>query len=125
MKSLVYHGPMDVRIDDKPKPQIQDKEDITLKVTSTAICGSDLHLYHGNVLGMQPGQTLGHEFMGIVEEVGSSVQKIKVGDRVVIPFNISCGHCHSCNEKSSQCDQSNPNGELGGTFGYTQISRRI
>ena len=122
MKSLVYHGPMDVRIDDKPKPRIQDKEDITLKVTSTAICGSDLHLYHGNVLGMQPGQTLGHEFMGIVEEVGSSVQEVKVGDRVVIPFNISCGHCSSCNKGSwSQCDRSNPNGELGGTFGYTQL----
>ena len=69
MKSLVYHGVKDVRIDDKPKPQIKDKEDIILKVTSTALCGSDLHLYHGKTPGMEPGQTLGHEFMGIVEEI--------------------------------------------------------
>src|ERR1044071_1263573 len=88
MKSLVYHGPMDVRIDDKPKPQIQNKDDIILKVTSTAICGSDLHLFHGNVLGMQPGQTLGHEFMGIVDEIGPAVHEVKIGDGVVIPFNI-------------------------------------
>lgn len=122
MKSIVYHGPMDVRIDDKPKPQIQDKEDIILKITSTAICGSDLHLYHGNVLGMQPGQTLGHEFMGIVEATGPAVHEVKIGDRVVIPFNISCGHCSFCSKGVwSQCDRSNPKGELGGTFGYTQL----
>ena len=122
MKSLVYHGPMDVRIDDKPKPQIQDKEDIILKITSTAICGSDLHLYHGTVLGMQPGQTLGHEFMGVVEEIGPSVQEVKIGDRVVIPFNISCGHCGFCNKGMwSQCDRSNPKSDIGAAFGYTQL----
>jgi len=68
MKALIYHGPMDVRIDDKPRPRIRNQEDIILKVTKTAICGSDLHLYHGTVKGMEPGQTLGHEFMGTVEE---------------------------------------------------------
>jgi len=122
MKSLVYHGPMDVRIDDKPKPQIQKNDDIILKVTSTAICGSDLHLYHGNVVGMQPGQTLGHEFMGIVEGAGPSVHEVKVGDRVVIPFNISCGHCDFCNRGFwSQCDRSNPKSDIGAAFGYTQL----
>ena len=77
MKALVYHGTKNVRIDDKPKPEIKDKEDIILRVTSTALCGSDLHLYHGTVQGMEPGQTLGHEFMGIVEEIGSSVKEVK------------------------------------------------
>ena len=77
MKSLVWHGPMDVRIDDKPQPIIQHPEDSILRITSTAICGSDLHLYHGTVPGMQPGQTLGHEFMGIVEEIGPVVTRSK------------------------------------------------
>ena len=91
MKALVYHGAKDVRIDDRPKPKIKDNEDIILRVTSTALCGSDLHLYHGTVQGMEPGQTLGHEFMGVVEETGSDVREIKKDDRVVVPFNISCG----------------------------------
>jgi S-(hydroxymethyl)glutathione dehydrogenase/alcohol dehydrogenase len=122
MKSLVYHGAKDVRIDDKPKPQIQDNEDIILKITSTALCGSDLHLYHGVTPGMEPGQTMGHEFMGIVEEVGPTVHEVKVGDRVVIPFNISCGRCWFCNQGLwSQCNRSNPKGEIGGAFGYTQL----
>ncbi|MGI0052214.1 MAG: zinc-dependent alcohol dehydrogenase [Nitrososphaeraceae archaeon] len=122
MKALVYHGAKDVRVDEKPKPEIKDKGDIILRVTSTALCGSDLHLYHGTVQGMEPGQTLGHEFMGIVEETGSSVQEIKKGDRVVIPFNISCGNCWFCrHELWSQCDRSNPNGEFGAAYGYTQL----
>ena len=122
MKSLVYHGAKDVRIDDKPKPQIKDREDVILKVTSSAICGSDLHLYHGLTPGMEPGQTLGHEFMGVVEEVGPAVHEIKEGDRVVIPFNISCGQCWFCNRGLwSQCNRSNPNGEVGAAFGYTQL----
>jgi S-(hydroxymethyl)glutathione dehydrogenase / alcohol dehydrogenase len=83
VKALVYHGPKNVRIDDKPKPSIKDSEDIILKVTKTALCGSDLHLYHGNVVGMKPGQTLGHEFMGVVEEAGDRVEEVKEGDRVV------------------------------------------
>lgn len=122
MKALVYHGPKDVQIDDKPNPTIQHPEDAIIRITSTAICGSDLHLYHGTVPGMQPGQTLGHEFMGIVDEIGSEVHEVQVGDKVVIPFNISCGRCTFCrNELWSQCDRSNPKGELGGTFGYTQL----
>lgn len=122
MKALVYHGPKDVRIDDKPQPTIQDPEDVILSISSTAICGSDLHLYHGTVEGMEAGQTLGHEFMGIVEEVGPEVHEVKVGDRVVIPFNINCGHCWFCrHELWSQCERSNPKGEVGAAFGYTQL----
>ena len=122
MKSLVYHGAKDIRIDDKPKPRITDREDIILRVTSSAICGSDLHLYHGVTPGMEPGQTLGHEFMGVVEEVGPAVYEIKEGDRVVIPFNISCGRCWFCTRGFwSQCDRSNPKGEVGAAFGYTQL----
>ena len=122
MKALVYHGPNDVQLDDKPRPNIQHSEDVILRVTSTALCGSDLHLYHGTVPGMEPGQTLGHEFMGVIEEAGPQVQEVKVGDKVVIPFNINCGRCWYCrHELWSQCDRSNPKGELGGSFGYTQV----
>lgn len=123
MKSLVWHGPMDVQIDDKPQPTIMHPEDIVLQVTSTAICGSDLHLYHGTVPGMMPGQTLGHEFMGIIEEAGPHVTEVKVGDKVVIPFNIACGQCHWCrNNYWSQCDRANPKtGDLGAAFGFTQL----
>ncbi|MFA5038323.1 MAG: zinc-dependent alcohol dehydrogenase [Candidatus Omnitrophota bacterium] len=121
MKAVVYHGARDVRIDEKPIPKIQDGEDVILEVTTTAICGSDLHLYHGNVEGMEPGQTLGHEFMGIVKDTGIDVTEVKIGDRVVIPFNISCGKCWYCRHQLwSQCDRSNPKGLGGGAFGYTQ-----
>lgn len=122
MKALVYHGPFDVQIDDKPRPIIQHPEDAILRITSTAICGSDLHLYHGTVPGMQPGQTLGHEFMGIVEEAGPEVHEVKVGDKVVIPFNVNCGKCWWCrNNLWSQCDRSNPKADIGAAFGYTQL----
>ncbi|HYZ49509.1 MAG TPA: zinc-dependent alcohol dehydrogenase [Nitrososphaeraceae archaeon] len=122
MKALVYHGPFDVQIDDKPQPTIQHPEDAILRITSTAICGSDLHLYHGTVPGMQPGQTLGHEFMGIIEEVGPEVHDVKVGDRVVIPFNVNCGKCWWCrNNLWSQCDRANPKADIGAAFGYTQL----
>lgn len=123
MKALVYHGPLDVRVDDKPKPKIVDQEDIILKVTKSAICGSDLHLFHGTFKSMEPGQTLGHEFAGVVEAKGDRVTEVKVGDRVVIPFNIHCGRCWFCkNNLWSQCDRANPMNELGGMFGYGQIT---
>ena len=123
MKALVYHGPYDVRIDDKPHPTIQHPEDAILRITSTAICGSDLHLYHGTVPGMQPGQTLGHEFMGVIEEIGPEVQDVQVGDRVVIPFNVNCGRCRYCNNNMwSQCDRANPKTkDIGAAYGYTQL----
>jgi S-(hydroxymethyl)glutathione dehydrogenase / alcohol dehydrogenase len=122
MKALVYHGPNDVQLDDKPRPTIQKPDDAILRVTTTSLCGSDLHLYHGTVAGMEPGQTLGHEFMGVIEEIGPAVEEVKVGDKVVIPFNINCGRCWYCrHDLWSQCDRSNPKGELGGSFGYTQV----
>lgn len=109
-------------MDDKPKPEISHPEDTIIKITNTAICGSDLHLFHGNVKGMEPGQTLGHEFMGTVEKAGDRVTEVKEGDRVVIPFNISCGRCWFCRHGIwSQCDNSNPNGETGASYGYTQM----
>lgn len=121
MRAVVYHGPKDIRVDNKPMPRIEDREDVIIKVTTTAICGSDLHLYHGNVEGMEPGQTLGHEFMGVVVECGPDVTEVRKGDRVVIPFNISCGKCWYCrHELWSQCDRSNPFGAGGGAFGYTR-----
>jgi S-(hydroxymethyl)glutathione dehydrogenase/alcohol dehydrogenase len=123
MKALVYHGPYDVRIDDKPHPTLQHPEDAILRITSTAICGSDLHLYHGTIPGMQPGQTLGHEFMGLIEEIGPEVQDVQVGDRVVVPFNVSCGRCRYCNNHMwSQCDRANPKTrDIGAAYGYTQL----
>jgi threonine dehydrogenase-like Zn-dependent dehydrogenase len=105
MKALTYHGVHDVRIDTVPDPTIEQPTDAIIKVTSSGICGSDLHLYE--VLGpyLDSGDILGHEPMGIVEEVGSEVTHIKPGDRVVIPFNVSCGHCFMCNDGlQSQCE---------------------
>jgi S-(hydroxymethyl)glutathione dehydrogenase / alcohol dehydrogenase len=119
MKAVVYHGPYDMRVDQKPMPEIRDRDDVIVKVTTTAICGSDLHFYHGAVPAIAPGQIVGHEFMGTVEETGPDVQEIKRGDRVVMPFNISCGRCWYCSRGMwSQCDRSNPNSNEGAAYGY-------
>lgn len=119
MKALVYEGPYDIRVEEKERPSIEQPDDIILRVTTTAICGSDLHLYHGKVEAAEPGQILGHEFMGIVDEAGPDVTEVSVGDRVVIPFNICCGRCWYCrNQLWSQCDRSNPKGKVGAAFGY-------
>ena len=91
MKAVVYHGKYDVRVEEVPDPVIEAPRDAIVKVTSTAICGSDLHLYDGYIPEMHKGDILGHEFMGEVVEVGSENRKLKVGDRVVVPFNICCG----------------------------------
>ncbi len=96
MRALTYHGSKDVRVDNVPDPTLQHPEDILLRVTATAICGSDLHLYRGKVPGLKDGDILGHEFMGVVEEVGTGVTRVKRGDRVVIPFVIACGACYFC-----------------------------
>ncbi len=109
MKAVVYHGPRDFRVETVPDPSIQAEDDLILRVTSTAICGSDLHMYHGNVPGMKPGDILGHEFMGIVEEVGPAVTRFKPGDRVIVPFAIGCGHCYFCtHDLWSCCETTNP-----------------
>lgn len=131
MKALCWHGKKDVRIDSKPDPIIINDRDAIIKITSTAICGSDLHLYNGLMPTMESGDVLGHEFMGEVMEVGSAVKKLKVGDKVVVPFTISCGHCFFCkNHLFSSCEWSNPNAEIArkvmgqspaALFGYSHM----
>lgn len=105
-----------------PDPKIMKDDDIIIKVTSTAICGSDLHLVHGTMPKMPKDFIIGHETMGIVEEVGKDVVKVKKGERVIVPFPISCGHCWYCeHELWSQCDNSNDHGEVGAIFGYSEL----
>lgn len=121
-----------MRVDNVPDPKIQHPRDAIIRITSTAICGSDLHLYNGMMAGMKSGDIIGHEPMGIVEEVGSSVTHLKKGDRVVVPFTISCGSCYFCDKDLfSLCDESNPNRSdaekaLGhspaGLFGYSHLT---
>ena len=128
MKALTFHGKRDVRVDEVPDPSIQDPTDAIVRITSTAICGSDLHLYE--VLGMfiDEGDILGHEPMGIVEEVGPEVTHIKAGDRVVIPFNISCGSCWMCERKYfAQCETTqHRDAEKGASlFGYTKLYGQV
>ncbi|MGL5806965.1 MAG: alcohol dehydrogenase catalytic domain-containing protein, partial [Xenococcaceae cyanobacterium] len=96
MKAVCWHGAKDVRVDNVPDPKILNPRDAIIKITSTAICGSDLHLYEGNIPTMKSGDILGHEFMGEVVELGSRVNNLKIGDRVVVPFTISCGSCFFC-----------------------------
>jgi threonine dehydrogenase-like Zn-dependent dehydrogenase len=128
MKALTWHGVEDVRIDTVPDPKIQEPTDAIVRMTSTAICGSDLHLY--KVLGMfiDAGDILGHEPMGVVEEVGPAVGNLKPGDRVVIPFNISCGHCFMCDQQLySQCEttQVRDQGKGAALFGYTKLYGQV
>ena len=124
MRALCYHGKQDIRCDTVPDPRIEDERDAIVRVTSCAICGSDLHLYE--VLGpfLDEGDILGHEPMGIVEEVGPEVQHIKPGDRVVIPFNICCGRCYMCEQQLySQCEttQVTEEGKGAALLGYTKL----
>jgi threonine dehydrogenase-like Zn-dependent dehydrogenase len=128
VKALVYHGRRDVRVDTVPDPVLQKPNDAIIRVTSTGICGSDLHLYE--VLGpyLDAGDILGHEPMGIVEEVGAEITSIKPGDRVVIPFNISCGHCHMCSlDLQSQCEttQVREYDKGAALFGYTKLYGQV
>jgi threonine dehydrogenase-like Zn-dependent dehydrogenase len=121
MRALRYHGKQDIRCDTVPDPSIEDPKDAIIRVTSCAICGSDLHLYDGFVPGMKSGDIMGHEFMGEVVEVGREVGKLKVGDRVVVPFTIVCGECPQCRRGNfSVCERTNRNAELAATaFGHT------
>jgi len=131
MKAAVFHKPGDISVDTVEDPRIEQNNDVILKITATAICGSDLHIYDGFV-PQAKDMTMGHEFMGIVEEVGSSVKNLKRGDRVVVPFPIACGHCFFCTHGASpHCENSNPekygpDGDLldqkgGALFGYTDL----
>ncbi len=131
MRAVTYHGTGDFRVDTHPDPGIEHPRDAILRVTSTAICGSDLHMYDGFIPAMKTGDIIGHEFMGTVEAVGAGATNLKVGDRVVIPFTIACGSCHWCRQKSfSLCDESNRDAETlaklngqasAGLFGYSHL----
>ncbi len=98
MLAMDYRGPYRVRVEHKPMPTIQHPRDAIVRVTRSCICGSDLHLYHGMVPDTRVGMTFGHEFTGVVEDLGSEVQNLKVGDYVLVPFNIACGQCHFCKQ---------------------------
>ena len=121
MRALCWHGKGDIRCDTVADPTIEDARDVILKVTSCAICGSDLHLMDGQMPTMESGDVLGHEFMGEVVEVGSAGHKLKKGDRVVVPFNINCGECSQCKRGNwASCQRSNRNAKMAATtFGYT------
>jgi len=131
MKALVWHGTDDVRVERVPDPKLLNPRDAIVKVTTTAICGSDLHLLDGFIPTMKSGDILGHEFMGEVVDVGRDNQKLRVGDRVVVPFTIACGHCFYCSRQLwSCCDNSNPNAWMleklygasgSGLFGYSHM----
>jgi threonine dehydrogenase-like Zn-dependent dehydrogenase len=128
VKALTWHGKRDVRVDDVPDPKIQEPTDAVVRITTTAICGSDLHLYE--VMGplLEEGDILGHEPMGIVEEVGSQVTNVAPGDRVVVPFQISCGHCYMCNQGlHTQCEstQVREQGMGAALFGYTKLYGQV
>jgi S-(hydroxymethyl)glutathione dehydrogenase / alcohol dehydrogenase len=121
MKAVTFQGIKDVKVKEVIDPAIEKAEDIIVKITNTAICGSDLHLVHGMIPNLPEDYIIGHEPMGIVEETGPGVTKLKKGDRVIVPFNISCGQCYYCNhDLESQCDHSNPHGEAGAFFGYSE-----
>ena len=132
MKALVWHGTTDIRCDTVPDPKIEQGRDAIIKVTTCAICGSDLHLYNHFMPGMQKGDIVGHEFMGEVVEVGKDNKKLKVGDRIVVPFTITCGECEQCRRGNfSVCERSNRNKDIAakmfghttaGLFGYTHLT---
>lgn len=131
MKATTWHGKHDIRVETVPDPKLQDPRDVILRVTSTAICGSDLHIYDGFIPTMEKGDILGHEFMGVVEEAGTG-SRLKKGDRVIVPFQIACGQCHFCKRmETALCDTTNPEGSekmktmygqaAAGLFGYSHM----
>jgi len=131
MRAVCYYGKADIRVEDVPDPRILNPRDAIVRITATAICGSDLHIYGGYIPTMQKGDILGHEFMGEVVEVGQANTRLQVGDRVVVPFTIACGYCYFCKEELwSLCDNSNPNAWMAeklsgfagsGLFGYSHM----
>src|SRR5216683_668179 len=131
MKAVCWYGNKDVRVENVSEPKILNPRDAVVKITLTAICGSDLHIYNGYIPSMKQGDVLGHEFMGEVVEVGAEVKNLKKGDRVVVPFAIACGNCFFCQKSLfSLCDNSNPNAAMleklygssgAGLFGYSHL----
>ncbi len=124
MLAMTYRGPLRVRIDHKPMPEILHPQDAIVRVTRSCICGSDLHLYNGDVPDTRVGMTFGHEFTGVVEQIGEEVQKLKIGDHVLVPFNIACGKCVFCRQELyGNCHESNPQATaVGGIFGYSHTA---
>lgn len=124
MLAMNYRGPKRVRIDHKPMPEIEHPQDAIVRVTRSCICGSDLHLYNGNVPDTRVGTTFGHEFTGVVEDIGSEVIKLKVGDHVLVPFNIACGQCAFCKQELyGNCHEANSQATaVGGIFGYSHTA---
>jgi threonine dehydrogenase-like Zn-dependent dehydrogenase len=131
MKALAWYGKGDVRVIEAPKPALVDDNDIIVKVTGSTVCGSDVHLLHAQILQIEKGDILGHEFIGEVEQVGPGVKDLKVGDRVVNSFCISCGKCKYCKEGlTTMCDNTNASSfhqwmygdKLAGVFGYSHVS---
>ncbi|ATW51159.1 zinc-dependent alcohol dehydrogenase [Streptomyces xantholiticus] len=128
MKALTWHGKRDVRVDSVPDPEIRDSTDVIVKVTTSGLCGSDLHLYELFGPFLEPGDILGHEPMGVVQEVGSEVTRLRPGDRVVVPFNVSCGTCFMCAQGlHSQCEttQVHDHGKGASLFGYTKLYGQV
>jgi threonine dehydrogenase-like Zn-dependent dehydrogenase len=128
MKALTWHGKRDVRVDSVPDPQIRDSTDVIVRVTTSGLCGSDLHLYELFGPFLEQGDVLGHEPMGVVEEVGSEVTRVTAGDRVVVPFNVSCGTCFMCGQGlHSQCEttQVHDHGKGASLFGYTKLYGQV
>lgn len=124
MRAMTYRGPYRVRVEEKPDPRIEHPNDAVVRVERAAICGSDLHLYHGMMPDTRIGHTFGHEFIGVVEQVGPSVRSLAVGDRVMVPFHISCGSCWFCARGLfTNCHNVNPNATaVGGIFGYSHTT---
>src|SRR5437764_13104864 len=119
MKALVFHAVGDIRLDEVAEPKIEKPNDAIVRLTANAICGTDLHMVRGTLAGMKPGTILGHEAVGVVEEVGKDVRNLRPGDRVVVPSSISCGYCSYCRAGyHAQCDTANPNGPHSGTAWY-------
>jgi threonine dehydrogenase-like Zn-dependent dehydrogenase len=115
VKAVVFHGVGDIRLDTVPEPRVEQPEDAIVRITTSAICGTDLHMIRGTMPGILPGTVLGHEAVGIVEDVGPLVRNLRKGDRVIVPSTIACGYCSYCRESFySQCDNANPNGPLAG-----------
>ncbi len=111
MRAIVFHDVGDIRLEDVPEPKLQEPTDAIVRITRSAICGTDLHFVRGTMAGMVPGTILGHEAVGVVEEVGRGVRNLRRGDRVVVPSTIACGNCTPCRKGFfAQCDRANPNG---------------
>ncbi len=122
MKAVTYQGFKHVKVKEVQNPKLEKDDDIVINVTSTSICGSDLHLYHGLIPSLEKDYIIGHETIGIVSEVGKAIDHVKKGDKVIIPYTIGCGECFYCHHSlDSQCDNANIEGEIGACYGYSRL----